>query len=360
MQLFHILLSFLVIDLTLAKHLRVLQGTECTGQQTVHETTLTLNFEGDPDALTNDDSGIITNAIEESYQGLSSDPCFDIVKVVSADNTSRRRELIDYDMNERGLNNGQVQFDFNFVFLVTFQCLGCVGDSPLGNDSFRRLNGGRVLSNKGTKRDVFVRKFNGILKESEVASKVDRLNRVSEEKQVDECSAATTKSVSTSLSITLKGDTRYLMEDETEMDNLERGVQKAYNTMNEANPYTCDTSSRKIDRVQFRTLTLVADDVFIVTFDVLYKCHGCKNRRKDPLFGEQVSVFDAGRQDLYVDFQEIEVVSQDCFCDVQAEVNRPPTVDEFARALKKLITIRTNQGKLTSVTDVATYNIISK
>mmetsp|Transcript_12131 Transcript_12131/g.18618 ORF Transcript_12131/g.18618 Transcript_12131/m.18618 type:complete len:361 (-) Transcript_12131:241-1323(-) len=359
MQSLLILLSFLVIDLTLAKHLRILQGTECTGQQTVHETTLSLNFHGDPDALTDDDIATITNAIEESYQGLHSDPCFDIVEIVSADDTSRRRELVDYGMNQRGLNDGQVQFDFNFVFFVTFQCNGCIGDSSLNNDGSRRLNDGRVLGNKRTQRDAFVQKFNRILNKSEVVSKVDRLNRVSEEKQVGDCSAATTKRVSTNLSITLKGDSKYLLEDEAEMDNLERGVEKAYNTMNQANPYTCDTSFRKIDRVEFRTLAPVADDVFIVTFVVRYECHGCENRRKDPLFGEQVSIFDAGRQDLYVDFQESDVVSPDCYCDIQADVDRPPTADEFARALKKLIVIRTDQGKITAVTNVATYNIIS-
>lgn len=349
MKLFRFFITIAIFESIAAKQLRSLQGTDCS-ELTLHETTLSLNFHGDPDALTDEDKAEIAEILEESYEGVTSDPCFDIVHVEDSDDTARRRELSRTEMhgiNNRKLADGQVEFDFTFIFYVLYQCNGCPDDSIYDNDGSRR----RFLKNveeKRPTRSVFNTEFNKILKKSSLSLKVDSLNRVSEEKQIGECSSKT-KGLKTDMSITFKGDFGSVLNDKAELKHIELAVMKAYNTMNQANPFTCDTSFRKIRQAKYHRLTLIDENMFQMTFKTRYECRGCEN---GVLFDDIVSTFDAEREELYSDFRLSGPQEPKCSCDIYAEVKRAPTKDEFSRALRKVIEIRTEQGVISSVTDV--------
>eukprot|EP00547_Thalassionema_nitzschioides_P002523 CAMPEP_0194206178 /NCGR_PEP_ID=MMETSP0156-20130528/5272_1 /TAXON_ID=33649 /ORGANISM="Thalassionema nitzschioides, Strain L26-B" /LENGTH=367 /DNA_ID=CAMNT_0038932625 /DNA_START=56 /DNA_END=1156 /DNA_ORIENTATION=- len=362
MNVFRILFaSIVIVDLTLAKYRRVLSSVDqCTelGPETPYNTTVSLNFYGNPDSLSDDDMDLISETLGGAIDASSS--CLDVLEVVKIDSMIDRRKLTSrevYDMSIRGLDDEEIDFDFTLVFLVSYQCYFCPDDGLFENDGSRRkimedMKHGRP------RRSVVTEKFNEILRNSNLSPKVEMLNRISEQKQMDECGIET-HDLTTEICVTFMGDYTYLREDQTEMDTIEQAVMKAYNTMNQVNPYTCDKLFRKIHKVEYHEVSSIDRDSFILTFAIAYECRGCKNTGAK-LFDERVSMFDAGRQDLHVDFQKIGPMELECSCDIQAKFERAPTQDEFSRALKRTIEIRTAQGEIEYVTYDATNGINSE
>lgn len=358
---------------------------------------LKLNFEGDPDVLSDSEYEALASAFVSSYDELGADACFEIVSIT-----------IDTDVEEddnRRLNVQHVRtlqdftFNFSLIFLIVYKCYGCLFGStffthdasrrrellipkpqtslPITEDTFqfitkltkqerplinvanetmmydaeisnlkRSLQGPPCNPNnaencKGPERTTFTNKLNDSIQGSFEFQAIETVVETSELEFYD-CSNPQT--FDTTLNIELEGNYDYLVSeggppDRETLDQirvLERGVRKAYNTINVANQETCDTTFRTMRGVRFNgDLDQTSEDEFIMGFDIEWECYNCPGE----LFDSGVS-----RDTFNVDFRENGPIDPLCACAVGASIRRAPTEEEFLSALDITLEVRRRKG----------------
>mmetsp|Transcript_16810 Transcript_16810/g.24883 ORF Transcript_16810/g.24883 Transcript_16810/m.24883 type:complete len:355 (-) Transcript_16810:67-1131(-) len=330
--------SFAFVDFTIAKTLRSLQETQ-------HTARVSLNFFGAPDLLSEEDINELSNVFKEAY-GTYEDLTIQDVHIDDS-TASRRRLLLN---NERRLDDAPLQFDFTFFFLINFQCNGCNNDGLYQNDGSRR----RLAADKRPKRSTFTKRFNKLLRRQGLDFGVSSLNLVSD-LETEQCMKKEAD-LSEKIEIKFKGNYDALINDRREMASLERAVKKSYNTMNAPNPSTCDLLFRKVVSARYRSVTIISEDTFIMIFSIQYDCQGCRtlsNGERRGLFGRPVDEFDNGREDLNVDLREVDLKEPTCVCGREADLYRGTTRTEYIRALRKILDVRSDQGKNSYITGVS-------
>mmetsp|Transcript_6317 Transcript_6317/g.9725 ORF Transcript_6317/g.9725 Transcript_6317/m.9725 type:complete len:379 (+) Transcript_6317:77-1213(+) len=347
---------------TVANSLRSLRGNaNCAalGPSEQHTTSISLNFFGAPDLLTDDDLSQLSKTFEKAYDKAGSSPCLNMQDVsvdVSTDKNdlTRRRMLWNHKHNgiERQLEDQPIEIDFTFVFLVSYQCYGCANDGIYDNDGSRR----QLLQGGKPKRRAFARKFNRILRRKEVSNKVKQLNQVSEQQIEDQCKP-TDRGLTEYIQIQLTGNYDALLRDDKVVSDLERAVKKSYNALNAVNPSTCDLLFRKVLRAEYISSTLESstesEDTFTMTFETNYECRGCKELRDRRLFDRPVDKLDTGRDALAVDFRELGPREEQCSCGREAELFRSPLKSEYFSALRTILDVRSMQGKINVITGLS-------
>mmetsp|Transcript_16811 Transcript_16811/g.24884 ORF Transcript_16811/g.24884 Transcript_16811/m.24884 type:complete len:360 (-) Transcript_16811:67-1146(-) len=335
--------SFAFVDFTIAKTLRSLQGTQ-------HTASVSLNFFGAPDLLTDEDINELSNVFKEAY-GTYEDLTIQDVHIDDS-TASRRRLLLN---NERRLDDAPLQFDFTFFFLINFQCNGCISGGLFGNDGSRR----HLLEDKRPQRSTFTKRFNNVLRGHGLPDiGINSLKSVSE-LETEQC-AEEELGKREELTIKFQGSYDALIIDQKKIASLERAVKKSYNTMNAPNPSTCDLLFRKVTNVEYLSSTLdsssSSEDTFSMFFAIEYKCRGCEGDKKwqrRGLFDPAMDEFDAGREDLEVDLREVDLREQRCTCGREADLYRGTTRTEYIRALRKILDVRSDQGKNSYITGVS-------
>jgi len=212
---------------------------------------------------------------------------------------------------------------------------------------------------KGPKRIQFQERFAEILGENPAPS-IDGVGEVSElkrypcDEQID--------IIDTAVVLKVSGDYNYLEQNDSnqepdressrEIRVMERVVRKAYNAINMANPETCDVEFRRVVDAKFVSFESISGDEFTMTFNLNYNCRDCASSPVRTLFDDLASPNDPGRQYYYFDQRERGPVEPPCTCAIGATFFRGPTPQEFSTALRKLINVRRDFGKLTFVTDI--------
>mmetsp|Transcript_29981 Transcript_29981/g.45459 ORF Transcript_29981/g.45459 Transcript_29981/m.45459 type:complete len:374 (+) Transcript_29981:87-1208(+) len=335
-------------------------STAPSGQR--RTTSVSLNFFGSPDLLTDNDFDELSRAFKQAYNDAGSSPYLNIEEVsvdFSTDENDSTRRKLHNRMAERRLQNEPIIFDYTFVFLVTFQCNGCTDDFIYDNDGSRRrqleLDGTRGLNQEvqKPKRSAFTKKFNQILSRLNMTG-ARSLNRVSEVEVEEQCEARDL-GLKEMIEIEFRGDFNALMDNEREIANLERAVKKSYNTLNAVNPTVCDVLFRKVVKARYQTIrSLRRENTFAMTFEIEYQCRGCAmlSEGTRSLFDHPVDNLDEGRATLDVDFRELGPKEAECSCGREIEMIRSPLQSEYYRALQSLLDIRSSEGKISSISGV--------
>eukprot|EP00547_Thalassionema_nitzschioides_P009583 CAMPEP_0194226952 /NCGR_PEP_ID=MMETSP0156-20130528/42604_1 /TAXON_ID=33649 /ORGANISM="Thalassionema nitzschioides, Strain L26-B" /LENGTH=386 /DNA_ID=CAMNT_0038959419 /DNA_START=616 /DNA_END=1778 /DNA_ORIENTATION=- len=364
-----------------------------------------IKFKGNYDALINDrrEMASLERAVKKSYNtmnapnpstcdllfrkfkeayGASDDLTIQDVQIDDS-TASRRRLLLN---NERRLDDAPLQFDFTFFFLINFQCNGCISGGLFGNDGSRR----HLLEDKRPQRSTFTKRFNNVLRghglpdiginslksvselETEQCAEEELGKReeltikfqgsydalIIDKKKIASLERAVKKSYNTMNAP--NPSTCDLLFRKEKIASLERAVKKSYNTMNAPNPSTCDLLFRKVTNVEYLSSTLdsssSSEDTFSMFFAIEYKCRGCEGDKKwqrRGLFDPAMDEFDAGREDLEVDLREVDLREQRCTCGREADLYRGTTRTEYIRALRKILDVRSDQGKNSYITGVS-------
>jgi len=196
---------------------------------------------------------------------------------------------------------------------------------------------------KGPERPTFTSKFNDAIQENPDIQAVQQVVDTSELEFYDCDSKAI---FATTLAVELEGDYGYLESsgeppDRETLDQikvLERGVKKAYNTINAANQESCDTTFRRMRTVRFTgNVEEIGDSEFDMTFDIEWECYGCSG-----------DLFDSGvsRETFNVDFREQGPIEPLCACAVGASILRAPTEEEFLTSLDITLEVRRRKGSV--------------
>lgn len=372
-----------ITDIVTPDSVSELEDVPCDANVQVIQTSLAIEFRGDPAEASDEELEILSNSVRSTINALNGlndavcDPLFRVVVSVEAN-------LDDISITEN-LRRRHLQFNNNFVinpflifFNIVFQCRGCPGDTLIFVDDaarrqldhFTKPNQRRRIQSvpsaqdeclcaigvdefRPPTRDEFDIAFNETVTILIAQEDVDFIAEVGGTIEVEEISCpATVEERLSRLIIQAQGDPEAFPADD--ITALEDAIEA---TLNELYSRFCDPEVRTVIEVTFagfgvlpndtsagRNLQFETDDEslrpyldFFLFFQIVFQCRGCPVDAG--LFGD-----DASRRHLeYVSSssehkfssqtnqrRQLPVNGDQCFCDTDV-VNelRAPTLEEF-------------------------------
>jgi len=379
---------------------------QCSSGNDVYQrnTTVILNVAGHSDEISQSDYDATSNAFITAYNELGANRCFQITEISvdtgpedsnSTETDQQRRTRMLRSQSQSVLSKRRElqfpTFDFTLWFRILHRCLGCPLDFSLFNDASRRRRLSHELVSKHRFLEGDISSDNGDADADAICSantpeactgptpiefqdrmtqilignpppSINNVLEVSELKTYP-CSESI-DTIDTTIGLNLLGDYEYLNGIDIDSDSLpelkvmEHVVATAYNSINMANPETCDEEFRRVANVKFASAENFSQDGngFTMLFNVSYKCRDCALSPTRTLL-DDIAAGSAGtnsenRKYYHIDLRDPGPNEPPCVCAIKASIFRGPTSQEFSEAIRCTISARRQQGILTFVDNI--------